>query len=427
LAEGTPSEELTVLGWEIDTRRGIVKLPHHKFHAWDAELQEIIAKNARPIDLKTLERIQGRDVNVAMIVHGASHFLHRFYQAIGRAKQHGRTRLTADERDDLHVKRQFLRQAANGVDINSLTIREPDHLGRSDAFEGGIGGFDLTSGRAWRLQFPHELIHRRSQNFLEFLACITQLILQIMEQPWQPGDCFLSIGDNMSALKWIRQSNFDESTDQFAHAGLARHTAMILMERRLVNFTQWLPGLDNVVADALSRQHDVNDTDLTNHLFHSYPTQMPRGFHIRALPDELTSWVLYWVRLQPGQTVSPPKLTLALNGIGNDGLSSSTTVNLEMTHSSRNSPATNDTSYSEPSHKRSENRPGRNLRRATITWLRNHVGMQSMVYVRPSAQQARETPASTWMANLHSFYDDSSGATKTTTHPKHTRKRSHST
>jgi hypothetical protein len=203
LAEGTPAESFVILGWKIDTRRGLVSLPEHKFLAWDAELQDVIKSSSKPIKLKQLERVQGRDVNVATIVHGASHFLNQTYQAIARAREHRFARFTADEILDLHMKRHFLRAAFNGVDINAMTLREPDHMGRSDAFEGGIGGFDICSGRAWRLQIPSELIHRRSQNLLEFLACIVQLVLLVKESSWQRSDCFLSVGDNTSALRWL--------------------------------------------------------------------------------------------------------------------------------------------------------------------------------------------------------------------------------
>jgi hypothetical protein len=146
LAEGTPSETLVILGWKIDTRRGLISLPEHKYLAWDAEVQELIANSSDPIKLKQLERIQGRDVNVATVVPGASHFLNRTYQAIARAKKHRFARLSAEEKLDLPMKRHFLKAAFDGIDINSMVFRVPDHMGRSDAFEGGMTSAVVARG-----------------------------------------------------------------------------------------------------------------------------------------------------------------------------------------------------------------------------------------------------------------------------------------
>jgi hypothetical protein len=39
MAEGTLTELLTVLGWQIDTRHLLIQLPEEKANAWDAEFQ----------------------------------------------------------------------------------------------------------------------------------------------------------------------------------------------------------------------------------------------------------------------------------------------------------------------------------------------------------------------------------------------------
>jgi hypothetical protein len=206
LAEGTPSEVLTILGWQINTRRLIIQLPDEKAAIWDDELQRLIIDGDKGllIGLKRLEKIQGRNVNIATIVPGAMHFQSRMYSAIERAKKPKQTRLRAEERRDLDLFRHLLAVARRGISLNNMITRRPDHLGRSDAFEGGIGGYDLTSGRAWRFEIPEHLKHRKSQNFLEYLACMTQLMCLLYDCDWRPGDSFLCIGDNTSALGWIQ-------------------------------------------------------------------------------------------------------------------------------------------------------------------------------------------------------------------------------
>jgi hypothetical protein len=116
--------------------------------------------------------MQGRNIHVAAIIPGVMHFQSRMYQAIARAKAHKSTRLQAEERRDMVMLRHLIAVARRGISLNNVVTRLPDHLGRSDAFKGGIGGYhNLTSGRAWRFAIPFELQHKKSQNFLEYLAC----------------------------------------------------------------------------------------------------------------------------------------------------------------------------------------------------------------------------------------------------------------
>jgi hypothetical protein len=255
----------------------LIQLPDEKAIVWERELRSLI-DNKNAIGAATLETIQGRNVHIASIIPGASHFQKRIYKAIARAKHHKFTKLSKPERDDLQLSLKFLERAKKGMDINLLVTRKPDHLGRSDAYKGGIGGFDLRSGRAWRLEIPNELRHCKSQNFLEFLACLVQILLMLMETDWQPGDCFLSIGDNTSALGWIRNANFDcNNPEQASHIALSREFMSIIMDCSVVLYSQWFAGIDNTVADALSRRHDLLKRALTKFIVSNFPKQTPLG------------------------------------------------------------------------------------------------------------------------------------------------------
>jgi hypothetical protein len=232
IAEGTPTEKLVILGWQIDTRRMLIQLPAEKADAWEKELKEILKLGdaGKSLGAKRLETMQGRNINVATMIPGAMHFQSRMYRAIARAKAHGSTKLKAEERRDLIMLCHLIAVARRGISLNNVVTRMPDHLGRSDAFEGGIGGYDLTSGRAWRFAIPFELQHKKSQNFLEYLACLTQLMCMLVELDWKPGDYFMSIGDNTSALGWIQKSNFnpDKVPEQTTHMALSRYMTVLL-------------------------------------------------------------------------------------------------------------------------------------------------------------------------------------------------------
>jgi hypothetical protein len=427
-AEGTPTEVLTVLGWTIDTRRMLIMLPMEKADNWDADLKQLImdGDGGKEIARKRLETIQGRNNHVAKIVPGGLHFQSRMYEAIERAKKYRVTRLTEEERHDLRLLRHMLAAAKRGISLNNVVARKPDHISRSDTFEKGIGGYDLTSGRAWRLAIPDELQHKKSQNFLEYLACMTQLMCMLAESDWKPRDCFLSVGDNTSALGWISKSNFkpDKVLEQATHLAMARHITNLLTDLDVIQYGQWLPGSENGVADVLSRDHDTPDAELTQLIVKSYPTQTPTGFQIRPLPPEITSWVLYWVRHTHATKESPPTPLLKATHGGDGGLSSSTTVSLKMTSISASSPNMNGTSYSEPSHTEPVTSNGPCPRKDMITWLRGHAGPPSTQYARPSSQPVGTIPARTRTASLRSFYADKSKVTKTTTPPNSPRRQS---
>jgi hypothetical protein len=427
MAEGTPTEILTILGWQIDTRRMLIQLPEEKAKTWETDLSALITDGDQgyPIPLKRLESIQGRNVHVATIVPGAMHFQSRMYAAIRRAKQRGVTRLRAEERRDLRLIRQLLEVARRGISLNNIVLRMPDHIGRSDAFEGGIGGYDLTSGRAWRFAIPTDLQHKRSQNFLEYLACMTQLMCMLVECEWQPGDCFLSVGDNMSALGWIQKSRFQPElkTEQATHLALARYMTHLLAELNVIQFGQWLPGVDNGVADALSREHILSDNELTDHIKSLYPSQIPLGFRIKALPPSVSSWVHYWMQHTHETKESPPEpLEKGTRG-GVVGSISYTNANCTMIYSSGSLPNTSNISCSVHSHKRPETTSGPCPRKDMITWLREHAVPRSIQFARPSSQPVSTIPARIRTANLLSFYNDKSRDTKTTIRQSNRRKR----
>ena len=60
-AEGAPSEEMRVLGWIIDTRRLLMRLPFDKFTCWSREVGEWIDPKRVYVTFKELESMLGED------------------------------------------------------------------------------------------------------------------------------------------------------------------------------------------------------------------------------------------------------------------------------------------------------------------------------------------------------------------------------
>ena len=73
--------------------------------------------------------------------------------------------------------------------------------------------------------------------------------------------------DSSTSEGWQRKTNFKEDDEEPIQAkvrtDVAREDAMRKLEHGIKNYSQWFPGDDNDVSDALSRDDDRNDEDLT--------------------------------------------------------------------------------------------------------------------------------------------------------------------
>jgi len=63
------------------------------------------------------------------------------------------------------------------------------------------------------------------------------------------------------------------------------------MVHGIKDYSQWFPGRENDVADALSRDDDHTDSKLTHVFNTSVPSQLPQHFKIVPLPSESVLWL----------------------------------------------------------------------------------------------------------------------------------------
>ena len=79
IAEGTPSEVQTILGWKIDTRSLVIKLPDDKSKTWTADISHALerAKKGEKINYTELQTLIGRLQHTAAILQTGCHFLNR--------------------------------------------------------------------------------------------------------------------------------------------------------------------------------------------------------------------------------------------------------------------------------------------------------------------------------------------------------------
>jgi hypothetical protein len=316
LAEGRPSEVMTVLGWVLNTRTLRLSLPDDKYKIWSQEITSILSKGR--VSHSTMESLIGRLNHVGFLMDMLRHFMSRLRQALQRTTLHRFTYLRNSEKADLGLLLHFLYIASTkGVSMNNLSYRKPTHLYRSDASLFGVGGYNILSGRAWHFQIPVDCRLRTSLNSLEFIAALISIWIDVLHGDIIAESCILSQTDSTSAAGWLKKSNFADSEDEIVQLTTAHQLAHLILEAESCLFSQWFPGDQNNVSDACSRDIHLNDTDLTKLILTLVPNQVPFGFKICPLPNEIISWLTCLLQNQPQKKLVEPatnsKQTLAWN------------------------------------------------------------------------------------------------------------------
>lgn len=209
LAEGALAELRICLGWALDTRRLLVVLPEHKCKAWINDLKKVIRrKTTNYCDLKSPI---GKLENVIIMIKMMGHFMNNFYALeLKSCESDHNIRIAKNVKQDAELHIKFLEQAEAGISMNILTFRNPNYTTIGDACEHGLGAFHAESGIAWRYEIPIHLRGRAHINLLEFLTQVISIWFDSLEKRIKKGDCLLAMGDNTSAMGWIRRSNFRE-------------------------------------------------------------------------------------------------------------------------------------------------------------------------------------------------------------------------
>jgi hypothetical protein len=119
------------------------------------------------------------------------------------------------------------------------------------------------------------------------------------------------------------------------------------MTHKIQEYSQWFLGRINNVADALSRDKDRLDQELTQILFTHVPLQVPNSFKIVPLPSKIVSWLtLLLQKLPVQQWYSEVHITMTMLGCGNDGTSTAFIQDSQGTSFSQTSQEANEHTYS---------------------------------------------------------------------------------
>jgi hypothetical protein len=196
---------------------------------------------------------------------------------------------------------KFLEKANKGISLNLCSYHLPTIVCRSDSCPHGLGGYNHL-GFEWRFYLPDKLLYQASNNLLEHMASIITVWIDILAGRTKPEDCILSMTDSSTSAGWAYKSNFDvdplqeadcyvDPTKAQVQEEVCQYFAPLLLENDLCQYSQWFPGKENDVSDALSRDDDRSDKELT-HILHTFvPEQILDYFEIVPLPNVIVSWL----------------------------------------------------------------------------------------------------------------------------------------
>ena len=101
--------------------------------------------------------------------------------------------------------------------------------------------------------------------------------------------------NSTTAKGWLRKSNFTELGEDPIQASVrikaARVQATLFMLLGLKSYSQWFEGKKNEISDALPRDKDRNNEELTLIIKLSFPTWVPSHFEIQQPPNEIILWL----------------------------------------------------------------------------------------------------------------------------------------
>ena len=358
------------------------------------------------------QTLTGRLNHAADAVPLSRHFLSRIRWATRKAEHKRRLRLNPMELADLRLWLEtFLPAAKAGINMNLLTFRVPTHIYRSDACEHCLGGFS-AKGRAWRYVIPENLLFRAHISLLELIAAMVGPWIDSIEGNLPPLSVTLAMGDNTNAAGWLRKSNFVDDNESAPHAAVklmvARKHAQIHIESHCTNYSQWFPGVQNIVSDSLSRDYHLSPTDLCSLLSIAVPEQIPPDFVISPLPLEISSWIALLLGKLPADGQREVQRKTSELSAGLVGTNFSSKSNSARIQEWRDSNAGNASPYSPPLHNISESLSGTD--NMAGPWLREQSKIPWTTWHRPFGMITDGTQDLTVMEkpalSFHSSFED---------------------
>jgi hypothetical protein len=291
LAQGDAcwSTQKVVLGWLIDTTRRTIELPPHRVDRLDHILSSF-TKTQRRTSRRKWQQLIGELRSMVLAIPGGRGLFSQLQSVLtypGNAKPSDRLRLTRavhDQLDDFRFLAQEL--SSRPTRWGELVDSDPVFIGAVDASGIGMGGVwfhyaNHTAPLLWRSRFDpaitNNLVSATNKQGAITNSDLEQtgLVLQqdVLAQCYDIRECTVcALTDNTAALS--RDQHGSTSTNA-PSAYLCRLSALHQRAFRYRFQSSYIPGPLNVMADALSRRWDLDDSQLLAHFNSVFPQNQP--------------------------------------------------------------------------------------------------------------------------------------------------------
>lgn len=238
-----PDTTMVFVGFEIDTVQEMVRLPQDKLEKCRREIETLLS--SQKTTLRQLQSVTGLLSFACEVVLPGRAFLRRLFDlTIGVRKPYFRVRLTRGAKEDLNVWLSFLKQY-NGrclfLEQRVFSTHELELF--TDASKSGFGavfGVDWFKG-SWPDWWKQQNI-----TFLELYPIV--LAVETWGHNWQNKRLILHT-DNQALVPVITNQTSKEPLVM----KLVRRLVLVCLRYNLVLSAQHIAGIDNGIADALSR------------------------------------------------------------------------------------------------------------------------------------------------------------------------------
>ena len=244
-----PSQCLTFLGIELDTKSMMARLPLDKLKAYSDNVTEMLSRNR--CTLRELKSILGKlQFSTSVLATGKS-FLRRMYDAtIGVANPNHFIRITKPIKEDLLTWKKFLSEY-NGITLISVAEKfdlKSLHM-YTDSSNSGFGG---TFMRKYISGYFPNSWKDYSIQFLELYPIFLMLHLVSSELI---NKRIIFHCDNQAIVNIINK----QSSKCTLIMKLMRPMVLLMLQNNITFTAVHIPGKSNIVSDALSRSQATTE------------------------------------------------------------------------------------------------------------------------------------------------------------------------
>ena len=305
--DGCWSTTKVILGWELDTAAGTIRLPDHKAQRLLDLLQsfDTLGRTSR----KKWYSLLGELRHMSTAIKGASYLFSILQSVLTDQPNATRVRLSPLVHNALHDWRELANTlASHPVPIASLVPRAPAFIGAVDASQQGIGGFwvptrfgHMDQPIAFRYAFPTDIQSRLissanptgtlSNSDFELAAIILGCSI-LAQQADIHNDAIWCASDNTPAVAWCTRGSTSSTKP---NAFLLRWLASLTRTHSFTLQPISVPGISNALADFCSRSFHLSNSAFLQALQLEYPTSpswkvvRPTSANVSAMISAMSS------------------------------------------------------------------------------------------------------------------------------------------